>query len=268
MNLIQYIETIEVLVDSASKTRFYLGEQPTLRNKNIVYCLQNSTSVSKSPSGRSLVNGTVMFKAFLVLVSKGKEVINKYPLNYLINSHHFPSPLEINRVIDWPKSFIEITDTTGLVADEAFILTMYCSKTNVQAPRGIGLNTEVIEVKTTPATLRQYYLPDHENLQDKVIHHLEYAWSTELTKTPSNASLVNATVKAKTYLTMVSGGRDIVKRLPLHNLNVASFGGWKSPLSFKPDLSKSFFEIPDTGDLVADEVFLLFVEYWDKTIRR
>lgn len=261
MNLIQYVETIEVVIDSISKEKFYFGEQPSLREKIIIYCLSNPTALSKAPSGKGPVNSTARAKAYIVLVAKGNEVINRYPVNFMEQHHHFPNPLEINRVIDWPKCYIEVAETTGLVVNEVFLLTFYCMDRRRPAPKSISLCTEVIEVKTTPATQLRYFMPDNENLRNKVIHHIEYCWDA-VQKSPSNASFVNNTAKQKTYLTIFSEGVEIIKQMPLVNLAVGSFEGWKFPFSFKMDLSKSFFEIPDTADLVENEAYVLFFFYF------
>ena len=67
---------------------------------------------------------------------------------------------------------------------------------------------------------------------------------------------------------MKSGNNDILKQIPLLDLQPHQWGGMRLPLSFTPDLPNCFVECTDTGDLVADEVYMLYFFYWDKIIRR
>jgi len=268
MKLIDYVETVEVPTDSASKLRFYFGEQPTLRDKRIIniytYLVAN---VSKAPSGKALANDAVINRSFLVLVSKNSEVINRLPLYQLTGKVYYTRPLVIDRTVEWPKSYIELS-AKDATATETFLFNFYCAdKVPKRIPSGSGLNVEIVEVKTTPATIQKFMLPDHENLRGKTIHSIEYINSL-VGAGPSGSTVVNATSKIKSYLTMISGGNDIIRKLPIYDLDPSNYNGLRFPFSFNPDLPKCYVECVDTANLVADQVYIFYFYYWDKVIRR
>lgn len=267
MNLIQYVETVEVPTDNTSKLRFYFNEYPNLRNKNVINIYTYmSHNVSHSPLGKPLVNSTVFNNSFLVLSINNNESINRFPL-YQFTGFIYTIPLLINSVIDWSKSYIEISSTASLSASETFLFTIYCSDIPTKVPVGYGLNIEILEVKTTPATITKFMLPDNENLADKIIHSIEYVGES-ITNTPSGGSVVSQTVKKKSYLTISSKGNEIIKKVPLYDLDPYFFKGIKFVFSFIPDLPKCYIECVDITDLIEDNVYMLYLFFWEKMRRR
>ncbi len=263
MDLIQYVETIEVPITSITQQRFYFGKRETLQDKIVVYCILNDgNDVSYSFNGRYPITGLVRFKAFLVLVSNDNVIINHYPLEYMINDYHMPIPVEINRIIDWEKSYVEVSNTDDLVLNSAIIFTFYCAEKLTPVPRGAGLNIEPVEIITTPASLLKYKLPDNERLKGKRIHHLG-AITYNLTKTPSGYDRASDQT-AFAFLTIVSNGNEIIRRLPLNHYQLQSFNGWKPIYDIIPDLPNSYIELPTNEYNVAGEAFTLFFHYWDK----
>lgn len=270
MKLIQYVETIEVVFSSITQQRFYFCQRPSLEDKTLIYFLVNDASVTHSPENREVVQSTIRMKAYVVLVSKDKEIINRYPLRYFESSHTMPNPILVNKIIDWEKSYVELSNLdwfAGLEENRAFIFTLYCSEKARPVFKGVGLNIETVEVRTKPAILNKYYLPDIDNLRGKIINNIESTWYSVL-KTPSGLNLANMYVLGKSYLTMVTGDNEKIRRLPLENLNMAGYEGWKPFFDIIPDFPKSYIEIPNIEETSEDEAYLLFFYYWDKIIRR
>ncbi len=269
MKLIDYIESVELKTDDTNKLRFYFGEQPTLRGRRVMYALHYNSPSFLTPTGRSSL-GTVVNESFLVLVSKNREAINRYPLRYLDGSSLGllrTTPIEINRIIDWSKSYIELPDNTNLAADESFYFTFLCADRYVDPPQGVGLNIEVIEVKTNPITVTKFAFPDHENLRNKRIAKIEFLWdTTNIQLAPSGADTVNGTVRNKSVLTMVEKGNEVIRKIPLEIIECAFMYGKNINLDLVPDLSKCYVEISNTTGLVADEAYVFLLYYYDKTI--
>ena len=269
MKLIKYVETVEVKTNSTTKTKFYFGEQPILRNKRVLYIhAWQVANVAESPSDLAVVNNTVFHKSFLVLVSKNKEIINRIPLDQLMAIYNTQNVLLLDLIINFPKSYIEIGSIASLNASETFLFTFYCNDRIEEIPEYRGINVENIEVKTTPNTIQKFHLPDHENLSGKKIQFIEYINSSVAT-TPGGDSLVNTTVRDKSYLTIASKGQEIIKKIPLYPLRSQVIDGFKIPIdNIEIDFPNSYFEIPDTADTVADEKFFLNVYYYDRVLRK
>ena len=169
-------------------------------------------------------------------------------------------------IVDFPKSYVEIGSTASLNASETFLFTFYCNDRVVEVPEHRGLNVENIEVKTTPATIRKFNLPDHENLRGKRIQYIEYIDSS-VSMTPGGDSLVNDVVRNKSYLTLAQRGQELIRKLPIYPIRSQNVHGSKIPLdNIEIDLPNSYFEIPDTANTVAGEKFFLNVYFYDRII--
>jgi len=269
MKLINYIQTVEVPTNSTTKTKFYFQEQPLLRKKRILY--MNAwflTYISKSPSGLALISSAVFYKSFLVLVSKNKEVINRIPLNHLIIGYSGNrGPLLIDHIIDFPKSYIEVGSIANLDANATFLFTFYCNDIIKELPEYRNMNIENIEVKTTPATLHKFFFPDNENLRNKRIQFIEYAHDN-ISMTPGGYDVVNDTVKEKSFLTIVSKGQEIIRKIPV-NFLLPLYEVHKIPLdSVEIDFPDSYVEIPDTTNTVADQRYFFNIYFYDRVITK
>jgi len=267
MKLIKYVETVEVPTNSTTKTKFYFQEQPNLRNKRILYIDVFTTSyVTQSPSNKNLVNDTVISKSFLVLVSKNKEIVNRIPLRRLFPVFQFEHRIFFDLIVDFPKSYIEIGSIASLSATETFLFSFYCHDQVKNIHEYRGINIENIEVKTTPATLQKFYFPDHENLKGKKIQFIEYIYSA-YGITPSGDSIVNATVEKKSYMTLSQKGQEIIKKIPIYPMVSTNFAGYLMPFdNLEIDFPNSYFEISNTNDTVAGEIFFLNVYFYDRIL--
>jgi len=269
MKTIDYIDFVELKTDNTTKSRFYFGEQPTLRDRRVIHLLHHNSGAFITPLGRQPL-GTVVNDCYLVLASKGREAIYRYPLKYF-DSASAPLgqilPIEINREIDWPKSYVECVDPTQLASDESFYFTFLCSERQKGTFAGVGLNIEAIEIKTTPATVTKFAFPDHENLSGKRIAKIETIQDVNITLSPSKYTMVNTTVFDKTVLTMISKGNEVIRKIPAKILNCGYPFEKNIPLDFIPDLPNCILEIPNTTGLVADEVYVFLMYYFDHYVK-
>jgi hypothetical protein len=120
------VENIEITIDAARK-QYKFGDIENLRGKKIrVIDFFRVTDVPVSPLANPLANDTVFNKSFLVLAIRGKEDINRVPLAVFNPKDNFGRRLLLNDVVvDWPKSFIEVGNTVGIVANETYFCNIY-----------------------------------------------------------------------------------------------------------------------------------------------
>jgi len=269
MKLIKYIETVEVPTNSTTKTKFYFPELPNLRNKRILYInpIRNSEA-QRGPSDLAVVSQTIFCKSFLVLAAKNKEIINRIPLQNLLLIGKESFDLLFDLIIDFPKSYIEVGSTAGLVATETFLFTFYSNEQIKDEPEYRGINVENIEVETTPTTIHKFYFPDHENLRGKRIQFIEYI-NPIVTKTPSGDNLVNATSKGRSFLTLSEKGQEIVRKIPIYNILAGSLNSFRIALdNIEIDFPNSYFEVSNKDTLVAGEKYFLNVYFYDRVITK
>lgn len=126
-NPVNRSEYIELKITDAAKTRHYFQDQENLRGKKIkIIETFKVANVTKAPSNNALINATAFAFAYLVLVEKGKEAINRMPLiNLDPISNYGRRVLLEDMQIDWVKSYIEFPLTTGLVANEVVLFNAY-----------------------------------------------------------------------------------------------------------------------------------------------
>jgi hypothetical protein len=119
-------ENVEVKIDAVSQ-RTYFKEIDNLRGKKIkVIDTFPVSAVTIAPSGNALVNATAYKKGYLVLVAKGKESINRIPLAALDPTQNNGRRLLFDDiVIDFPKSYVEFPETTGVVVNESVMFDFY-----------------------------------------------------------------------------------------------------------------------------------------------
>jgi len=267
MKLIKYVETIEVPTNSTTKTKFYFKEQPNLRNKRILHIhAMKAMYITHSPSNLPLVNSAVFNNAFLVLVSKGKEIINRIPLVILVPLYHGLGAVLFDLIIDFPRSYIEIPSIANLSAEETFLFTFYCNDQVKKEPEYRSINIENIEVVTTPTTIQKFYFPDHENLRGKRIQFIEFIHA-DVNKTPSYDDVVNNNVIKRGYITLSEKGQEIIRQLPIYNIILNNVDGYRIPFdNIEIDFPNSYFYVSDTINNIAGEKFFLNVYFYDRIL--
>lgn len=123
---IKKAENIELLVDNTRK-QYKFGDIENLRGKHIrMIDAYRAADVPVTPLGNVNVSDTIFNKAFLVLSVDGKEVINRLPLTAICPKDNLGRRQLFNDLlINWPKSYIELGDTTGVVVGTSFYLIVY-----------------------------------------------------------------------------------------------------------------------------------------------
>jgi len=267
MKLIKYAESVEVPTNSTTKTKFYFQEQPTLRNKRILYISSyTNNQITKSPSNLNIITPEVFYRSFLVLASKNKEIINRIPMIQFWLFYAGINSLLFDLIIDFPKSYIEISSTEGLNTNETFLFTFYYNDQIKEAPEYRGINIENIEVETTPATIQKFYFPDHENLRGKNIQYMEYVHSY-VGKSSSGDNLVNTNMREKSYLTVASKRNEIIRKMPIYALRSEVVEGFRIPFdNIEIDLPNTYFEVPNTDDIIAGQKYLMNFYFYDRIL--
>ena len=124
--IVKNLENIELVVDNVNKTKFTFPDIENLRGKKVkIIDIPSVTELTVTPLGHANVNSTVYSKSFLVLNVGGKEQVNRIPLKSLNPFANNTRLFFDDLVIDWTRSYIEVGNTTGLVADEAFYLNVF-----------------------------------------------------------------------------------------------------------------------------------------------
>jgi hypothetical protein len=113
-------EYIGVAVKNVYLDRHYFPNNDLLRGKKITKLLIDLNNLDIQ--GRTLVTSAVFKKSFLVLVVNGREVFFNMPLLLMQLSYYLDeNDMVLNdMVIDWPKSYIQVANITGLVQNSVF----------------------------------------------------------------------------------------------------------------------------------------------------
>lgn len=113
-------------VTQVNVTRTFFPDTPNLRGVKIVgLCTYPVSVVAKTNLNNDVVNSTVFNKSFLTISYKNKEWLNAIPLQYLVPSNVNNFTLADFEDVDWQKSYVEIPNNSGLVADEAYLFSFY-----------------------------------------------------------------------------------------------------------------------------------------------
>jgi len=270
MKRITNCETVEIKTTNTSTTKFYFDEYPNLRGKVIrrvdVHIVDDLTH---SPTYRPVINNLVRNKSFLVLVSQGRDVVNRVHFLKLCPHLNGGLPILLNLVIDFPKSYIEVGTIADLAAAESFVLTFYYLDPDFvnRIPVNTPILIENIEFLSSPTTISKFYFPDNENLRGKLIRSLHIPFQYQFI-CPTGDNSVNTTVMKYAYVTLVSKNREIVSKLPYLSFcyQIFPFQNEIKLGNVEIDFPKSFIEVPVTSGLVATEKFFFNIVYHDKVL--
>ena len=119
-------ETIEVVVTNINVAQFRFSDnETTLQDVKIFGIQVHSQNLAKSFAGNTVLSDAIQKKAFLTLVDKAeKALLKRLPLETFYNDQKFMLELD-GLEIDIRKSFIELQDRTGVVANNCFVLTFF-----------------------------------------------------------------------------------------------------------------------------------------------
>lgn len=125
------IESIAVVCTDTATLKWKIGDRENLRDVKInAIQVHPVGKVSITPDGNAVVNNTVFLKSFLTLSVDGEESIDTIPLT-VFNPADNDGRLfvfSVPKVISWEKSHFNIATDTGMVANEAFIMTVFYEK--------------------------------------------------------------------------------------------------------------------------------------------
>jgi NH3-dependent NAD+ synthetase len=120
-------EVIELNIGANVTTSYNFGQLPNLRTAKRIIRVEayDRTQVSKTLSNKDVITNAVLLKSYLKLVELGgtQATIHTLPLYDISQQQNAMVVENINcQPIDWEKSTINIPETTGLSANESFII--------------------------------------------------------------------------------------------------------------------------------------------------
>ena len=120
------VEVVEIQIDALRK-QYKFGDIVNLRNKKIrIVETFRVTQVPVTNTGNNVTADATYNKSFMVLAIKGREDINRVPLQSFNSKDNFGRRLLLNDLeVDWPKSYIEVGDQIGLTVGESYLVNVY-----------------------------------------------------------------------------------------------------------------------------------------------
>lgn len=261
-------EPIEIRIKDTISRRYYFPELFQLRGKKLMYLLSvaddNVTYSNRQTLGSS--NVLALQNAYVTLVCKGIEGVNRIPLQDLPTyfrlsgiSYPNPKPFFINREIDWPKSFVEFTSTTGLNVNESILIYAFYND-NIEVKKALIkplLKVEDIEIPILLSGLR-FNFPDNEKLRGKKIVKMSFPNNTTLTTTPNG--FVNY---GSVFITLEVSGKEKIKQAhPIFFDKTYTFDNEIILDSVEVDFPNSYVEI-STVNIVAKAAAYIKVWFHD-----
>ena len=261
-------ESIEFKITNTNKTVYYFPDIPSLRGKLIrrIDFNYNSNPLAYSMSDYVIISQTASKDFYLTLVSKDKEVVKDYPFYNLIGWGTTQNKLELfNHYFDLSKSYITISDTSNISANQAFVVTIYYQK-----PKKVrftyeleNLKVNYIEaiVKNTSEKILNF--SNFSDIQNSRIYKILFFNTGGATYySPDKRQIIANTNMAVGYITLWDKEKYIVKDLPIARL-VNDFAAqqqiyWNGLIV---DWEKSYLNVSRTNYLTADHVFYLPVYY-------
>ena len=127
-----YTLSIEVVIQNATKNRYSLPDEKTLREryvKGISIRRQNANGDRETITGNALVSDADLGKCFLSLQSDSVNFIDRLPVDFIAIDPDSETiqdrfvKLDLPNGFDPTKSFIDISDPSGFTANEAIEIT-------------------------------------------------------------------------------------------------------------------------------------------------
>jgi hypothetical protein len=126
------IEQVEVQISDTSTLKWKIGDRDNLRDVlvNAVQVIPVSKASRVPISDNAVVNNTIFLKSTLTLSVDGEESIDSVPLTVFNPADNdgrlfvFSVPKRIN----WEKSYFQISNSTGQVANESFLMVVFYEK--------------------------------------------------------------------------------------------------------------------------------------------
>jgi len=119
---------VEAIISDVTDPIVRITNFRNLINKKVwqIICFIPYQETFYSPDGREIVGQSIIIKSFLNLYDKSEKIVNDFTLSKT-NINQSASNLVLLRglVIDWDKSYIKVSELTGLVAGTVFYLPVY-----------------------------------------------------------------------------------------------------------------------------------------------
>ena len=116
---------VEVKIDSTNPRIYYLPDDSILRGKQIleVFTRDNPDDNISTPTGRAIVNDTILVNAYLTLVCGNKRFFDDHPLTDFVPERNNG----LHRQLFAPnfnpsKSYVSIAGSTTITTGESIIL--------------------------------------------------------------------------------------------------------------------------------------------------
>lgn len=246
-------ETVEIQIADLINKKYTFLENLNLRGWKIKYFFSApadsnfKTPLNRASVGTSNILALQSSYATLRNDTTDEDDLSKLPLSHLemfegtgsTGSVLLP---QIDKIVNIPKSFIEISDLTHFSTAESFLLT-YLYNENKQPSEKIDFSKvkmENMEVVINSTSAQKFYFSDNEKLRNKKIVKIEVLGPTTTVITPSGYSQ-----QLYYYLTLNVAGNDRINNLASYflmrnncQLNQMIFD------YIKVDWPKSFISLP------------------------
>jgi len=246
------VELIEIKTTNITN-KYYFQDYARLRGK-IVHRLDIYSGITYTPSNREQNSYA---NAFLVLVNRGGEVINRIELQYLGQAYFYP---EFNLSVDWSKSYIEFSSTSSLSTAKSLLVTVYVvDKLKEYIPA--ALKCEYVECVITSTTELVFDFKEQAKLKNKKIIFITYFGSNS----PNGNTAAADEIISKSFLTLNVNGQEKINNLPIYLLsNNASKKWYRNYAGIIVDWDKSYVRVANTDSLVANTTIGFNVFYEDQ----
>lgn len=247
-------EFVEIQIKDTVTNKYYFPELLQLRGRKIKHIISVGQNLF-CPSGNTVISDVNYNSSYLTLVSKGREEINAIPISSLGQQYSYgstpdyvihESPVIIDKVIDWPKSYVHITNISAITAITKSIgfLVLYENSRIMPKPADLlrfsknTIKVETIEIQLFTATKKIHLFPDNEKLRGKKILRIEQLVDTGFSPIGNTIS-----TNAAGFLKLNVAGKEEINNLPNRMCWRKIFANNPINLNFiKVDWPKSYIE--------------------------
>ena len=260
------IETVELKITDTARQKYFFPEVPKLRNK-LIRRIEVNNQMINTPSNyitQSITN------FYLTLVSKGVEIFKDLPLSLLDVSLLSLANLKtelFNHYFDISKSYITISDTSGLTAGSCISITIY-----YQDPKRVRFvkniptfKIDYVEAPVISLTDTVVKINNFKNIQNKRILYVStFNTGGGTYYTPDGRQIVSSVNILGSYLNLWDNKEEIVKDLPLARiLNIYPLQAQIFLRGLQLDWDRCYINVPNSAGLTVGHVFYLPVFYVD-----
>lgn len=126
------IYPLSLEIKDIAKKQIFFPDDNFLKGKRVaaIQCYCDSSLVAlttpRNPANKSFISDTVFKQSFLVLEQTNGRKINNLPITHIAYECSYDKQIYFNNLlINWPKSYIQIANTTGLALNTVFYLLIH-----------------------------------------------------------------------------------------------------------------------------------------------